>query len=107
MHRSRRRSAPGKFSATADFARLGEPDAILIAVPTPLTRHREPDLSYVEKTAEAIAPRLRAGQLVVLESTTWPGTTREIIKPILEKTGLHEREGLLPRFFARTRRSRQ
>ena len=78
----------GKFSATADFGRLAEPDAILIAVPTPLTRHREPDLSYIEKTAEAIAPRLRAGQLIVLESTTWPGTTREVIKPILEKTGL-------------------
>jgi UDP-N-acetyl-D-glucosamine dehydrogenase len=78
----------GKFSATADFDRLGEPDAILIAVPTPLTRHREPDLSYVEKTAETVAPRLRKGQLVVLESTTWPGTTREIIKPILERGGL-------------------
>ena len=77
-----------KFSATADFDRLGEPDAILIAVPTPLTKHREPDLSYVEKTAEAIAPRLRAGQLIVLESTTWPGTTREVIKPILERGGL-------------------
>ena len=77
-----------KFSATADFDRLGEPDAILIAVPTPLTKHREPDLSYVEKTAEAIAPRLRTGQLIVLESTTWPGTTREVIKPILERGGL-------------------
>ncbi len=77
-----------KFSATADFDRLREPDAILIAVPTPLTKHREPDLSYVEKTAEAIAPRLRAGQLIVLESTTWPGTTREVIKPILERKGL-------------------
>jgi UDP-N-acetyl-D-glucosamine dehydrogenase len=80
--------AAGKFSATTDFSRLGEPDAILIAVPTPLTKHREPDLSYIEKTAEALALRLRAGQLVVLESTTWPGTTREVIKPILEKTGL-------------------
>jgi UDP-N-acetyl-D-glucosamine dehydrogenase len=78
----------GKFAATADFDRLREPDAILIAVPTPLTRHREPDLSFVEKTAEAVAPRLRAGQLVVLESTTWPGTTREVIKPILERSGL-------------------
>jgi UDP-N-acetyl-D-glucosamine dehydrogenase len=77
-----------KFSASADFDRLGEPDAILIAVPTPLTKHREPDLSYVENTAEAIAPRLRAGQLIVLESTTWPGTTREVIKPILERGGL-------------------
>jgi UDP-N-acetyl-D-glucosamine dehydrogenase len=80
--------AAGKFAATTDFSRMGEPDAILIAVPTPLTKNREPDLSYVEKTAETLAPHLRAGQLVVLESTTWPGTTREIIKPILENTGM-------------------
>jgi UDP-N-acetyl-D-glucosamine dehydrogenase len=80
--------AAGKFSATADFRRMGEPDAILIAVPTPLTKHREPDLSYIEKTAEALGPSLRNGQLVILESTTWPGTTREVIKPILEKTGM-------------------
>ncbi|MGO4571543.1 nucleotide sugar dehydrogenase [Microvirga sp. 2TAF3] len=78
----------GKFTATADFARLGEPDAILICVPTPLTKHREPDLSYVENTARAIAPRLRKGQLVVLESTTYPGTTDEVIRPIFEGTGL-------------------
>ncbi|MBF9232272.1 nucleotide sugar dehydrogenase [Microvirga sp. BT350] len=78
----------GKFEATADFARLGEPDAILICVPTPLTKHREPDLSYVENTARAIAPRLRKGQVVVLESTTYPGTTDEVIRPIFEATGL-------------------
>jgi len=78
----------GKFKATADFSRLGEPDALLICVPTPLTKHREPDLSYVENTARAIAPRLRKGQLIVLESTTFPGTTEEVIKPILEATGL-------------------
>lgn len=78
----------GKFEATANFDRLSEPDAILIAVPTPLTKHREPDLSYVENTARAIAPRLRKGQLVVLESTTYPGTTDEVIKPIFEATGL-------------------
>src|SRR3954470_7093088 len=78
----------GRLEATADFDRLGEADAILICVPTPLTRHREPDLSYVESTARAIAPRLRRGQLVVLESTTYPGTTDEVIKPILEQTGL-------------------
>src|SRR4051812_40541878 len=77
-----------RFQATADFNRLTEADAILICVPTPLTRHREPDLSYVESTARAIAPRLRRGQLVVLESTTYPGTTDEVIKPILEQTGL-------------------
>ena len=80
--------ATGRFSATAEFDRLGEPDAILIAVPTPLTKYREPDLSYVENTAQTITPHLRRGQLIVLESTTWPGTTREVIKPILETTGL-------------------
>jgi UDP-N-acetyl-D-glucosamine dehydrogenase len=78
----------GRFAATDDFRRLDEPDAILICVPTPLTRHREPDLSFVETTARAIAARLRPGQLVVLESTTYPGTTDEILKPILEATGL-------------------
>ena len=77
-----------RFSATDDFQRLGEVDAILIAVPTPLTRHREPDLSYVEHTATAVAKRLRRGQLVVLESTTWPGTTTEFVRPILETSGL-------------------
>lgn len=81
-----------KFQATADFGRLGEPDAILICVPTPLTKHREPDLSYVENTARAIAPRLRKGQLVVLESTTYPGTTDEVIRPIFEATGLKSGE---------------
>jgi len=78
----------GRFVATSDFDRLKDADAIIIAVPTPLSRQREPDLSYVESTAKAIAPRLRRGQLVVLESTTWPGTTDEIMRPVLEKTGL-------------------
>jgi UDP-N-acetyl-D-glucosamine dehydrogenase len=78
----------GRFVATADFDRLGEADAILIAVPTPLSRQREPDLSYVERTAETIAMRLRPGHLVVLESTTWPGTTREVVRPRLEASGL-------------------
>lgn len=80
--------AEGRLEATDDFARLAEPDALLICVPTPLTRHREPDLTYVENTARAIAQRLRKGQLVVLESTTYPGTTQEVLKPILEATGL-------------------
>jgi UDP-N-acetyl-D-glucosamine dehydrogenase len=80
--------ASGQFEATADFSRLGEPDAILICVPTPLGRHREPDLSFVEDTCRTIARHLRPGQLVVLESTTWPGTTREVVKPILESSGL-------------------
>ncbi len=78
----------GRFAATEDFERLREVDAILICVPTPLGRHREPDLSFVENTARAIARRLRRGQLVVLESTTYPGTTREVVKPILESSGL-------------------
>ena len=77
-----------RFRATADFAAIAEVDAVLICVPTPLTRHREPDLSYVIGTAEAIAPHLRRGQLVVLESTTYPGTTREVMLPILERGGL-------------------
>lgn len=78
----------GRFVATADFSRLGECDVIVICVPTPLTRQREPDLSYIERTAQAIAPTLRRQQLVVLESTSYPGTTREVMKPILEATGL-------------------
>ncbi|RMD77297.1 MAG: nucleotide sugar dehydrogenase, partial [Lentisphaerae bacterium] len=73
----------GKAAATTDFSRISEVDAILICVPTPLNKYREPDLSYVEKTAHAIAPHLRAGQLVVLESTTYPGTTDEVLVPIL------------------------
>lgn len=80
--------AEGKFEATADMARLSEPDAILIAVPTPLDKHQEPDLTYVVKSTESIAAALRPGQLVVLESTTWPGTTREVMLPILEAGGL-------------------
>ncbi|HPP53629.1 MAG TPA: NAD(P)-binding domain-containing protein, partial [Thermoguttaceae bacterium] len=71
--------------ATADFSRLNEPDCILICVPTPLTKNREPDLSYIENTAASIAARLRAGQLVILESTTYPGTTRGVVQPILER----------------------
>jgi len=78
-----------RLRATTDFSRLRETDAILICVPTPLDVHREPDLSFVRNTAEAIAPHLRRGQLVVLESTTYPGTTEEVVLPILEKSGLH------------------
>ncbi|WP_136799767.1 nucleotide sugar dehydrogenase [Desulfosediminicola ganghwensis] len=76
----------GLFSATTNLDRLSEPDAILIAVPTPLNKMREPDLSFVENSCREISIRLRKGQLVVLESTTYPGTTREIIKPILEES---------------------
>ncbi|MCS0497074.1 nucleotide sugar dehydrogenase [Ancylobacter sp. MQZ15Z-1] len=80
--------ATGRFEVTEDFARLGDCDAIIVCVPTPLTRQREPDLSFVVETARAIARTLRPGQLVVLESTTWPGTTVEVVKPILEEAGL-------------------
>ncbi len=80
--------ASGRFRAVADFAELAAVDAVLICVPTPLTRHREPDLSFIVGTSEAIAPHLRRGQLVVLESTTYPGTTREVMLPILERGGL-------------------
>lgn len=73
-----------RFDATTDFARLKDADAILLCVPTPLDQHREPDLSFVEATARSIAPHIRRGQLIVLESTTYPGTTREIVQPILE-----------------------
>ncbi len=72
------------FSATSDFAQLAAQDAIIICVPTPLTEHREPDLSYVENTARSVAPWIREGQLVVLESTTYPGTTEELMIPVLE-----------------------
>lgn len=73
------------FAATADYAHISEMDAVIICVPTPLNEHHEPDLSYIEKTGHAIAPNLRAGQLIVLESTTYPGTTEEVLVPILEK----------------------
>lgn len=73
------------FTATTDYSHITEMDAVLIAVPTPLNDHHEPDLSFIVATAEAIAPHLRAGQLIVLESTTYPGTTEELLVPILEK----------------------
>jgi UDP-N-acetyl-D-glucosamine dehydrogenase len=82
----------GKFRATGDFAELADCDVIIICVPTPLTRHREPDLSFIENTTRAIAERLRSGQLIVLESTTYPGTTDGVVRPILEETGLRSGE---------------
>ena len=78
----------GRFSATTDMSRLVECSAILICVPTPLNKYREPDLSYIVNTTEMVAKYLRKDQLVVLESTTYPGTTDEVMKPILEKSGL-------------------
>lgn len=78
----------GRFEATADFQRLSQADAILICVPTPLDDRREPDLTYVVETARAVSRTLQRGQLVVLESTTYPGTTDELVLPILEESGL-------------------
>lgn len=78
----------GQLEPTDDMTRLNEPDAVLICVPTPLSDSRDPNLAYVESTTRAIAKTLRPGQLVVLESTTYPGTTRDVLQPILEETGL-------------------
>ena len=80
--------ADERFAATADMSRLAESDALLICVPTPLSASRDPDLTYVESTAQQIGKSLRPGQLVVLESTTYPGTTRDVILPILGESGL-------------------
>jgi len=78
----------GRFHATCSMEQLSKPDALLICVPTPLTENREPDMTYVEETCKTIARYLRKEQLVVLESTTYPGTTREVMQPILESSGL-------------------
>lgn len=81
-------TAARRFAATTDFAMLADCDVIVICVPTPLTKHRDPDLSFVTRTSQSIAKSLRPGQLVVLESTTYPGTTDGVVRPILEETGL-------------------
>jgi UDP-N-acetyl-D-glucosamine dehydrogenase len=78
----------GWLTATTDFSRMSEPDALLICVPTPLTQHLDPDLSFIVSTAKEIAAHLRRGQLVILESTTYPGTTTDVLRPILETNGL-------------------
>jgi UDP-N-acetyl-D-glucosamine dehydrogenase len=78
----------GRFDATTDARRFREMDVILICVPTPLTEAREPDLSCIVNTGESIQPHLRRGQLIILESTTYPGTTQELLQPILERSGL-------------------
>jgi len=83
-----RQMRENRFEATVDFQRLDEPDAVIICVPTPLTDAREPDLTYIVNSTKAIAERLRPGQLVVLESTTYPGTTREVVLPVFAAKGL-------------------
>jgi len=85
--RLRKTCESGLFQATADYALVKECDAVIICVPTPLDHHLEPDLRYITETAESIAPYLQPGTLVSLESTTWPGTTDEVVKPILEEKG--------------------
>jgi UDP-N-acetyl-D-glucosamine dehydrogenase len=85
----------GLFEATADFSRAGEADAILVCVPTPLAEHHEPDLTYIANTGKMLAPHLRKDQLVVLESTTYPGTTEEVLQPELESGGLRAGEDFL------------
>ena len=77
------------FTPTTEFARISDMDAVIICVPTPLDEFRQPDMSYIVKTAESIAPYLHAGQLIILESTTYPGTTEEVLVPILEKGNQH------------------
>jgi UDP-N-acetyl-D-glucosamine dehydrogenase len=78
----------GRFSATTDMARLAEPDAVSICVPTPLSKFKDPDVSFIVAATEAVKRTLRRGQAIILESTTYPGTTREILLPALESTGL-------------------
>jgi UDP-N-acetyl-D-glucosamine dehydrogenase len=78
----------GRVAATTDYDAVTDADAVIVALPTPLSSQREPDLSIVRSAVEQIAPRLQRGQLIVLESTTYPGTTRECVKPILEQSGL-------------------
>jgi len=84
----------GRFDVTSDFSRINQAHAVLLCVPTPLTDNRQPDMTYIENTCRTIAPSLVPGQLVTLESTTYPGTTREVMKPLLEHGGLEVGETL-------------
>jgi UDP-N-acetyl-D-glucosamine dehydrogenase len=84
----REAAAAGRFEATTDMARLAEPDAISICVPTPLSKFKDPDVSYIVAATDAVKRTLRRGQAIILESTTYPGTTREILQPALSGTGL-------------------
>jgi UDP-N-acetyl-D-glucosamine dehydrogenase len=86
------RLASGRFQATMDFGRLTDCDAIALCVPTPLSKTKDPDLSFVAAATESVRATLRAGQLIVLESTTYPGTTRDVLLPVLEQTGLQAGE---------------
>ena len=88
-------NSTGKFNACSSFEKSAECDAILICVPTPLTKQREPDMTYIISTGKSLAPFVRKGQLFSLESTTYPGTTDEVLKPILEKGRLKAGEDLI------------
>src|ERR687885_513776 len=90
IQKAERREAlrAGRFAATTNTTRLGEPDAVSICVPTPLSKFKDPDVSYIVAATEAVKRTLRRGQAIILESTTYPGTTREILLPALEDTGL-------------------
>ena len=94
----------GTLTATSRYPDLSSCDAVIICVPTPLTNSREPDLSYMVDAATSLAAVLQKGQLIVLESTTYPGTTRERLRPILEESGLSRGQGLLPRLLPRADR---
>ena len=82
-----------RLRATTDFNHLSECDAIIICVPTPLRKTKEPDVSYILAAAEEITKRLRRGQLIILESTTYPGTTDEVLLPMFEENGIEARRG--------------
>ena len=88
----------GKFETSASLADVAKADAVIICLPTPLTKQRDPDLSYIENTAKAIAPHLKRGQIIILESTTWPGTTTEVMIPLLEASGLKSGEDFFTAF---------
>jgi UDP-N-acetyl-D-glucosamine dehydrogenase len=90
----------GKVSATTDLSRMGEPDCLAICVPTPLSKSRDPDVSFILAATDSVAKTIRPGQLVVLESTTYPGTTRELMLPALEKSGLKVGEDFFLAFSA-------
>jgi UDP-N-acetyl-D-glucosamine dehydrogenase len=93
----------GRFSASSDFSMVEEVEAVIICVPTPLNKNREPDISYIIKTGKAIAPHLQRGTLIVLESTTYPGTTDVDLRAVLEAGGAESGFGFSSRVFAGAR----
>ena len=97
----------GRFSATTDRGVLASQDAIIICVPTPLRKSKDPDISHVVSAAEAVAAHLQRGQLVILESTTYPGTTDEVLLPTFQRGGLRGRSRFPPRLLSRADRSGQ